>query len=498
MIKIRIDVDYPYPSRAQSILCTALKVKLNKDYLTNSKILARMINESKKDVKAYWFFTPQTTPDQELLRMLNPEKHEIALHIANKPYEELETLEKATHRRIKYWTVHGTARLFARIIWRRKIWEDRAPVPKDFPLKSFYDYPTLGLDRVAYSKPLQQAIEAAEEAISKEEVLHIHPEWMFQRGTLNHRGPYNRILRIILQVDLEIEALVIRKKTFFKIANNPNEYEINVFPTNNFIQKLAENGIDIFTFIERSWCCKIKSQPEWARTQDNIALLQIKSYQDWWDTVSKKTRNMVRKAEKSGITVKTVDRSEMLVEGIWKIYNETPIRQERPFSHYGMPISIVKSLVMNAFNSTFIGAFSGEELAGFIQLVQGDNIAVVAQILSLQRLWDKAVNNALLAKAVELTAEKKIQWLMYGRMGNHPSLDNFKTSNGFTKFILTRFYVPTTQAGIVATRLGLQKEAKDALPQPIRTRLIPVFNWISRTKTKTKMKLRAETSKTPP
>jgi hypothetical protein len=493
MIKIRIDVDYPYPSRTQSILCTALKIKLNKDYLKNSKILARMINESKEDVRAYWFFTPQTIPDQELLRMLIPDKHEIALHVANKPYEELEALEKATHRKVNYWTVHGTARLFARLIWRRKIWEGRAQIPKDFPLKSFYDYPTLGLDRVAYSKPLQQAIESAKEAIKKGEVLHIHPEWLFQRGTLNHRGPYYRILRIILQVDLELEALVIRKKRFFKIANNPNEYEIDVFPNNLFIKKLAENEIDIFTFIERSWCCKLQNTLEWPQTQDNVALLQIKTYKDWWEAVNKKTRNMVRKAEKNGITVKAVAPSEQLVEGILKIYNETPIRQERPFSHFGMPKSIVNGLVMNASNSTFIAAFFGEELAGFIQLVEGDRIAVVAQILSLQRLWDKAVNNALLAKAVELTAEKRIQWLMYGRMGNHPSLDNFKTSHGFMKFTLKRFYVPTTQKGRITTKLGLQKEAKDALPASIKTRLIPIFNWVSRTKLKTKMKIRDRT-----
>jgi hypothetical protein len=40
-----------------------------------------MINESPKEVKAYWFFTPKTIPDAELLKLLNNSKHEIALHI---------------------------------------------------------------------------------------------------------------------------------------------------------------------------------------------------------------------------------------------------------------------------------------------------------------------------------------------------------------------------------------------------------------------------------
>jgi hypothetical protein len=73
---------------------------------------------------------------------------------------------------------------------------------------------------------------------------------------------------------------------------------------------------------------------------------------------------------------------------------------------------------------------------------------------------------------------------MYGRMGNHPSLDRFKQNHGFTKFSLTRYYVPLTAKGRIAAKLGLHREFKDALPQSIKYKLIPVYNWISRTKTK--------------
>ena len=79
MIKFRIDVDYPYPSRVKSFIHTALNKKAGRDYLKNSKIIARMINESTEEVKAYWFFTFKTIPDEELLPMLNPERHEVAL-----------------------------------------------------------------------------------------------------------------------------------------------------------------------------------------------------------------------------------------------------------------------------------------------------------------------------------------------------------------------------------------------------------------------------------
>jgi hypothetical protein len=102
----------------------------------------------------------------------------------------------------------------------------------------------------------------------------------------------------------------------------------------------------------------------------------------------------------------------------------------------------------------------------------------------MQKHWDKAVNNALLAKAVEVCASKGVRWLMYGRIGNHPSLDRFKESNGFVKFPITRYYVPVT--GI---RLGLHREFKDALPESVKYPLIPVLNWVSRNKMRLKLRL---------
>jgi hypothetical protein len=492
MIKLRMDVDYPYPSRFQSFLFTVLNRKISKNYLKNSKIIAKMVNESPEEVKAYWFFTPQTTPDAELLRLLRPDRHEVALHVANKPYPEWERLEKATKRKVKYYTVHGTARLLARLMWRRKIGEAKAPIPDGFPLKSFYDFPTLALDYLCYHNPAAQAVKIAENSIAKGEVLHAHPEWLFQRGTLNHRGPYYETLKTVLQVDAEFEGLVVRKKGFARIAGyaGTREYERDSVPTERFIEKLVERGVDIFTFIERKWCCNVSNPPRnWVKTEDNIALLRVTTYRDWWDGIGKKTRNMVRKAEKNGVTTAVVDPSEKLAKGVWRIYNETPIRQGRAFPHYGVPLRDVTAGVLSARRCTFVGAFFQDELVGFIQLVHGDNVAIISQILSLQKFWDKAINNVLIAKAIEVCAAKQIQWVMYGRMGNHPSLDSFKQSNSFAKFSLTRYYVPLTKKGQIATSLNLHRELKDALPQWIKNPLFPVFNWASRTKMKVRLML---------
>jgi len=490
LIKLRIDVDYPYPSRIRSFVYTAFNIKVGQDYLKNSKVLAGMINESAREAEAYWFFTPKTVPDGELLKKLDNDRHEIALHIANDPVKELKMLEKATNRRISYYTIHGTDRLLARIMWRR--WKAKAPrVPEDFPLQSFYQFPTEGLDVLCHSHNPEEALKIAEEHIIKGRVLHIHPIWLFQRGKINRRGPYYETLRRILDVDKELEALELRRKTFFKIARDTKEYERDVTPNGRFIEKLGNRGADIFTFIERRWCHKIPNpSKEWIRANDNIGLLRITSYDEWWKSIGKKTRNMVRKAEKSGIRAEIVEPDGEFAEGIWRIYNETPIRQERGFPHYGTPLNAVKDAVLSSQNCTYIGAHFQNELAGFIQLIHGENIAIISQILSLQKHWDKAVNNALIAKAVAVCADKRIQWLMYGRMGNHPSLDSFKRNNGFAQFPLTRYYIPLTVKGRIAIKLGLHREVKDVLPQSIKYTLIPIYNWISRTKMKLGLKFK--------
>jgi hypothetical protein len=190
---------------------------------------------------------------------------------------------------------------------------------------------------------------------------------------------------------------------------------------------------------------------------------------------------MVRKAEKSSVKVEVTKPSEALAKGIWGIYNETPIRQERAFPHYGQSLQNVASTITNS-TDTFIAASLQDELIGFIQLVQGDKVTIISQILSLQRHSDKGVNNALIAKAVEVCVSTGGGWLMYARMGNHPSLDNFKQNNGFRKYPITRYYVPITGKGRTAMRIGLHREPKDALPERVKTLLIPVYNWVSRNK----------------
>ncbi|MEM4703882.1 MAG: hypothetical protein QXJ02_02295 [Candidatus Bathyarchaeia archaeon] len=291
----------------------------------------------------------------------------------------------------------------------------------------------------------------------------------------------------------ETENMVIRRKIFFKIASHPMEYLRDAYPTEELLRKMREKKIDIFTFIERKWCSTVQNpSPLWLKANDNIALLKIETYDKWLKDVGKKTRNMIRKAEKSGVRTEIAEPNEKLAEGIWKIYNETPIRQERGFPHYGISMETVRRIVLSSRESTFIGAYFNGDLGGFVQLVHGDNITVISQILSLQKHWDKAINNALVARAVEFCAGKGVRWLMYGRMGNHPTLDKFKQNNGCVFFPLTRSYVVLSRKGRIAARLNLHREFKDVLPQSMKTALFPIYNWVSRNKMRVKLLLKGE------
>jgi hypothetical protein len=451
-----------------------------------------MINESHRLVKAYWFFTPKTLPDMELLKLLNQERHEVALHIVNNPYEELRLLEKITRRKINYYTVHGTSRFLARLMWKR--WRYKSPpIPQNYPLQSFYQFKTVGLDITCHNYSVVQATKIAEDAIANGYGLHIHPIWLFQRGKINPRGPFYEVLRRILSVDTELDKLELKRKVFFTIARDMGEYERDIMPTEEFLEKLRQRGIDIFTFIERKWLSEIPNPPDWwVKAEDNVGLLRVFPYEQWLKAIVKRTRhNMVRKAEINGIKTAAVEPDDSFIKAVWKIYNETPIRQNRAFPHYGISLQTVRQRVLSAQNSVFIGAYLQDELVGFAHLVQGDNIAILSQLLSFQKHFDKAVNYALVAKAVEVCEKKGIKWLMYGRMETaHPSLDRFKKNNGFNKFSITRFYIPLTIKGKLAVKLRLHRDLKDTLPKSVRYALLPLYCWTSSAKMRIKLSLR--------
>lgn len=241
------------------------------------------------------------------------------------------------------------------------------------------------------------------------------------------------------------------------------------------IKSLRNSGsrVDLFTFIQRlSDTAPRYSYPmEW----DNMAALRVTTYDDWMtNQINSKVRNMIRKAAKNGVVVREVPFDDAYVRGIQAIYNESPVRQGKPFWHYGKDLDAVRK--MNATfldRSVFIGAYFESTLIGFVKLVFDEerNQAGLMQIVSMMGHQDKAPTNALIAQSVRSCADRGIPYLWYANMSygkkQADGLADFKRHNGFQKIDLPRYYVPLTVAGRMALRLGLHRGMFEWIPEPV-------------------------------
>jgi hypothetical protein len=230
--------------------------------------------------------------------------------------------------------------------------------------------------------------------------------------------------------------------------------------------------IDLFTFVQKlsETSPKYSHPTEW----DNMAVLPLSTFECWWSRqIDNKTRNMVRKAERKGVTLREVPFDDALVRGICTIYNETPIRQGRRFWHYGQDFETERRIKATfPDQSIFIGAFLDDKLIGFAKLVCDEDRtqAGLMHIVSMIQHRDKAPTNALIAQAVRSCAERGIRYLWYANFsyGNkqRSSLSDFKERNGFERVNILRYYVPLTPLGRLALRLGLHHSALDWVPEP--------------------------------
>lgn len=253
-----------------------------------------------------------------------------------------------------------------------------------------------------------------------------------------------------------------------------------------YLEKLKGKA-DIFTFWDRipSKTPRIGSllkQYTIVYEQDNIAAIPLISYEYWWkNQIGKKTRNMVRKSQKKDVETKVCDLNDDLIRSIEQIYNEIPIRQGKHFTHYGEKFDQIKKGIkaVERYSQDFICAVYRDEIIGFIHLLYSKETALMSQILSLQRHWDKAPNNALIAKAVELSCQKGVQYLVYAKMSTG-SLGEFKRKNGFEKMLVTRYYIPLSFKGKLILTLKLQRGLEGILPECLKNLLRPMRNHLKK------------------
>ncbi len=280
---------------------------------------------------------------------------------------------------------------------------------------------------------------------------------------------------------IENHEIIVTNK-LIKTARVELEYDEDIADPASFIDKLKNHGVraDIFTFCQRvpESRPKYDYHTEWS----DAAVISVDSYSHWWEKqIDAKTRNMARKAEKRGVVIKVIEFDDAFVKGIESIYNETPVRQGKPFWHYGKDFNTLKEIHSGYLDrSDFIGAYLNDELLGFIWLIYGKNTARMVQIISKIEHRDKAPANALVAKAVELCDIKKIPYLIYG-VWSEGTLGDFKKSNGFKKIDLPRYYVPLTIKGKAALKLNAHRGLKNLIPKNIKHLLKDLrTKWYSR------------------
>ncbi len=256
------------------------------------------------------------------------------------------------------------------------------------------------------------------------------------------------------------------------------------------VEALRASGtrVDLFTFTQN--VAETTPKYTYPMEQENLAVLPISTFEHWWDKqIGFKARNKAKQAEKKGVVLREVPFGEELVRGIWEIYNETPVRQGRPYPHFGKSLETVyREAATYLDSSTYIGAYVGEELIGFIKMV-ADEAGVQAglmNIISKIGHRDKAPTNALMAHAVRAAATRGIGNIVYSHFAygkrERDNLTDFKERNAFVRVDLPRYYVPLTSWGRVAFKLGLHHRFVDRLPEDMGEKLRDLRSkWYSRT-----------------
>jgi len=201
-----------------------------------------------------------------------------------------------------------------------------------------------------------------------------------------------------------------------------------------------------------------------------------------------KARNKAKQAEKKGVVIREVPFDDKLVQGIWEVYNECPVRQGRPFTHFGKSLETVRKEEATWLDcSTFIGAFLDDKLIGFVKLVHDETRtqANLMNIVSMINQRDKAPTNALVAHAVRSCADRQIPHLVYSRFAygkkQPDSVSDFKKRNGFQQIDLPRYYVPISSLGRAALKLSLHRSLTELVPEPVAAKIREIRNsWYNR------------------
>lgn len=210
---------------------------------------------------------------------------------------------------------------------------------------------------------------------------------------------------------------------------------------------------------------------------DNVAVIDTGDFKAWWDGLPQEARKNTRRAAKRGVVVAEAAFDDRLVRGIKAIYDESPIRQGRRFWHYGKDLETVRRENGTYLErSTFLAAWLGDELIGFMKWVRVGDVARIMQILCLNAHQDKRPIIALIANAAEVCYAQGARYLVYGKYTygkkGDSSITEFKRRLGFRQLDYARYHLPLTTRGQVAVWLGLHRGWVELIPGWLLHRLL--------------------------
>ena len=246
-----------------------------------------------------------------------------------------------------------------------------------------------------------------------------------------------------------------------------------------FVAELKRSGLkaDVLTFFQRP--PDVEPRFKYHYELDNYAAIDCSDYAAWWEKLPQEARKNTRRATKRGVTVKTVAYDDALAQGIHKLCNESPVRQGRPFWHYGKDFETIKRDHGTYLDrSEFIGAYFEDELIGFIKYVYVDKIAFLLHILAFNAHYDKRPLNALLTKAVEICSQKGLKYFVHDKYyyGNKKdsTLLEYKRRNGYEPINFPRYYIPLTLKGKIYVGSRLYRGPLGLIPAPALSVLLKV------------------------
>ena len=266
---------------------------------------------------------------------------------------------------------------------------------------------------------------------------------------------------------------VIAVGSWLRVASVHDEFfvEDEIVPEpDQFIAELKQWSVkpDLFTFAQKisDLTPRFGFHLEW----EDFAVIPITTYDDWLKNgIRRGARVNLHRAEREGVVVRPVSYDDQFVQSIKDLYDETSTRQGKPFWHYGKGFEDIKKIHGTyRERAEYLGAYFEGELIGFLKMVYVDNIAKTMNVIGKEKYFRKRPTNALIAKAIEICAEKGIAFLNYGEYRfpgiRESSLADFKRRNGFQEYKVPRYYIPLTTKGKLALAFGLHRDLKTLIP----------------------------------